>query len=203
MISVVVPVYNVEKYLQRCVESIINQTEKDIEIILVDDGSTDKSGSICDEYLGKDSRILVIHQKNQGLSVARNVGIKNSKGDYITFVDSDDYIHKDMLKVLLDNLIHEQGQISFCRYEEGNENRLTISECDLKYTGEAHDGKEYLLNPPKGMGINIAWAKLYKKECFDNIEFPVGKLHEDDFTTYKTFINSSKFFIYAPGGYDF
>ena len=110
-ISVIVPVYNVEKYLTKCVDSIMNQTYKDLEIILVDDGSTDNSGKICDEYVKKDKRFKVIHKKNGGLSDARNVGIKNSTGEYLSFIDSDDYIDNDMIECLYNACIKNNADI--------------------------------------------------------------------------------------------
>ena len=112
LVSIVVPVYNVEKYLKRCVDSIINQSYNNIEILLVDDGSTDSSGKICDDYLKKDSRIKVIHKQNGGLSDARNFGIDKSTGDYLSFIDSDDWIEKDMIMNLFNSIINEKSDIS-------------------------------------------------------------------------------------------
>ena len=114
LISIIVPVYNVENYLRKCVDSIINQSYKNLEIILVDDGSTDSSGKICDEYSLKDSRIKVIHKKNGGLSDARNAGMEIASGDFWGFVDSDDYIDSDMYSVLLENLLGAEADLSAC-----------------------------------------------------------------------------------------
>ena len=114
IVSVIVPVFNVEKYLDKCIESLIKQKLKDIEIILVDDGSTDLSGKICDEWKTKDSRIQVIHKKNGGLSDARNVGVELAKGKYIGFVDSDDYVSDDMFQILYQNIEKENADISIC-----------------------------------------------------------------------------------------
>ena len=113
IISIIVPVYNVEKYLNRCIESILNQTFPDFELILIDDGSTDKSGDICDDYKSKDSRVKVIHKNNEGVSVARNVGLDNSKGTYILFVDSDDYIDNDLLEIAVCNMQSKETDIIF------------------------------------------------------------------------------------------
>ena len=121
LISVIVPVYNVEKYLEKCIDSIINQTYQNLEIILVDDGSTDGSGKICDEYSRKDNRIKVIHKENGGLSDARNIGIKNANGGLIGFIDSDDYITENMFEVLQKDLRKYNADISSCDIQNVNE----------------------------------------------------------------------------------
>ena len=126
LISIIVPVYKVEKYLQECVTSIQNQTYRNLEIILVDDGSPDKSGKLCNEYAKRDSRIKVIHKVNGGLSSARNAGLKIAKGEYIGFVDSDDYIRKNMYEKLLDACIQNKTEIAACNYNyviNGNEKK--------------------------------------------------------------------------------
>ena len=117
LISVVIPIYNVQEFLPKCIDSVINQTYDNLEIILVDDGSPDDSGYICDKYKAKDSRIKVIHKKNGGLSDARNVGIENSNGKYICFVDSDDIIHKDFIKCQYENIVKTRSDISVCLFE--------------------------------------------------------------------------------------
>ena len=123
-ISVIVPIFNVENYVRKCVDSILNQTFSDIEIILVDDGSTDASGRICDEYLSKDDRIRVIHKENGGLSDARNAGLDMCTGEYIGFVDGDDYIDGDMYELLYKNLIQYDADISMCRFRRIYNNRI-------------------------------------------------------------------------------
>lgn len=133
LISVIIPIYNVEKYLNKCIDSIINQTYINIEIILINDGSTDNCGDICEEYKKMDNRIVVIHSKNKGVSSARNIGLEISKGKYILFVDSDDWLERDMIKELYNNLIKTKSQISICNYYEiinGNKysNNLNIKE---------------------------------------------------------------------------
>ena len=114
LITIIIPVYNVEPYIHRCLDSVINQTYKNLEIILIDDGSTDKSGSICDEYKKKDSRIIVIHQKNQGVSAARNAGLDICKGEYISFIDSDDYVDKKFAEKLINNIQTYKTDIAIC-----------------------------------------------------------------------------------------
>lgn len=186
MITIVVPVYKVEKYLNRCVDSILNQTFTDFELLLVDDGSPDNCGKICDEYAEKDSRIFVIHQKNGGLSAARNTGInwfyERNRSDYITFVDSDDWLHPEYLRVLINGIIKNNVKISVCNYK-----RLTA-----EAPHESYNNVDYELISPEDFLINhfwqynYAWGKLYHKSTFTDVRYPVGKNFEDTFTTYKT-----------------
>ncbi len=186
LISIVVPVYKVEKYLEHCVNSILNQTFKDFELILVDDGSPDRCPELCDEMAKKDSRIVVIHKTNGGLSDARNKGIDIAKGKYIGFVDSDDYIACDMYEKLYNNLVQNNADVAMCaayniydddfehyKYDEGKTS-IFLKDDILK----ALYSKK--LN-------NFAWNKLYKRELFQNIRYPYGKIYEDLFTTYKLF----------------
>ena len=184
-ISVIVPVYKVEQYIHRCIDSILRQTFSNFELILVDDGSPDNCGKICDNYAQKYNRIHVIHKKNGGLSDARNKGIEwafeNSESEWIIFIDSDDWIHPVMLEKLYEANITNKTQISSCGFERttGDEPEININEIrTYKTTPE----KFYLEN---NINATIACAKLYKKECFESIRYPVGKLHEDEFTTYK------------------
>lgn len=179
LISVIVPIYKVEKYLSRCVDSIINQTYRNLEIILVDDGSPDNCGKICDEYAKKDVRIKVIHKQNGGLSDARNVAIDIARGDYIAFVDSDDFIAVNMYEVLYKNLKENNADISIANYYRfENEEEVVEANEDGKTTvynkGEMfeHMYDDYLLTV-------VAWNKLYKKQIFSEIRYPVGKVVED------------------------
>ena len=126
LISVIVPVYKAEKYLDKCVQSIVNQTYKNLEIILVDDGSPDNCPEMCDEWAKKDSRIKVIHKENGGVSSARNAGLDNSFGDYIGFVDSDDFIENDFYECLYDNLVENGADISFCTFKTLDEKNRGI-----------------------------------------------------------------------------
>lgn len=197
-ISVIVPVYKVEKYLRKCIESIINQTYRNIEIILIDDGSPDSCGQICDEYASKDNRIRVIHQPNQGLSSARNEGLRHVSGSYITFVDSDDYIRKDFLYKLYQNIKKSDVDISICAEEYVRENR---------YGGVEYIGRPYssyngtlIVNSSDGLSLMLrqvffdssAWGKLYKSYLFEDVLFPVGYTYEDQGTIYKPFLKSKK-----------
>ena len=185
MITIVVPVYKVEKYLRRCVDSILNQTYTDFELLLVDDGSPDNCGKICDEYAKKDSRIFVIHQKNGGLSAARNTGIdwfyKQNRSDYITFVDSDDWLHPDYLKILMDGIPENHVKISVCNYKRVTTEIPHQNYDDIEY--EITSPEDFLVN--HSWQYNYAWGKLYHKSMFDDVRYPVGKNFEDTFTTYK------------------
>lgn len=185
MITVVVPVYKVEKYLNRCVDSILNQTYTDFELLLIDDGSPDNCGKLCDEYAKKDHRVFVIHQKNGGLSSARNTGIdwfyEKNKSEYITFVDSDDWLHPEYLSVLMAGITENHVKISVCNY-----NRVTY-----EIPHKSYDNIKFELTSPENFLVNhswqynYAWGKLYHKSVFEDIRYPIGKIFEDTFTTYK------------------
>lgn len=186
LISVVVPVYNVEKYLNKCLDSIIGQTYRKLEIILVDDGSTDESGSICDVYREKDSRVRVIHQKNQGLSGARNTGIDNANGELLGFVDSDDYILENMYERLLEVLLKNDAQISICDCECIIEAGEEINHQEYPKIETEVLNKEQALQRLDGFSYPYwkyvtAWNKLYRKHLFEEIRYPVGKKNEDEF----------------------
>ncbi len=185
LISIVVPIYNVEKYLDKSINSIISQTYKNLEIILVDDGSPDRSGEICDRYAKKDIRIKIIHKKNGGLSDARNVGIDNSNGKYIAFVDSDDYISKDYIKKLYEAIKSFKTKIVQCATILVNDNGNFIERAGydrkkiIKYD-------EFIKDMISDHRFNVvAWNKLYDKKVFEKMRFPKGKIHEDEFLTYK------------------
>lgn len=189
LVSVIIPVYNVENFLKRCVDSVIDQTYAVMEIILVDDGSSDKSGEICEDYANKDHRIKVVHKKNGGLSDARNAGITVSSGEYIMFVDSDDWIRKDCVKRLLSALQYGKTQISACAYIKTDEYKNdSIDEVDKHDSVDIWTLDDAYRHLFLNQGIdNSAWAKLYKRSLFQEIRFPPGKLYEDQFVTYKLF----------------
>ena len=184
LISVIVPVYNVEQYLERCINSIVNQTYKNLEIILIDDGSTDSSGSICDTLCTSDNRILVIHQDNGGISCARNTGIDHSRGKYVTFVDSDDWIDIRMIEKLYSRIIKDNSQIAFCNFayvdQQGNEYYDESDKTD-HILDENQFWHDYYLKKNDTCYI-VSWAKLIRRDVFANgIRFRVGKIHEDEF----------------------
>ena len=175
MISVIVPVYKVEPYLQQCVDSILNQTYRDLEVLLIDDGSPDRCGEICDEYERQDKRVRVFHTENRGLSAARNLGLREATGEYIGFVDSDDWIDPDMYDVLLKRLEETGADICVCGF--WYEYASTIKECKLQ---EAVYSAETALRMLLHERIsNHAWNKLYRKELFQNVVFPEDVYFED------------------------
>lgn len=200
LISVIIPVYKVEKYLEKCIESVLKQTYTNLQIILVDDGSPDKCGKICDEYAKKDSRIEVIHKANGGLSDARNVGISKVKGRYIGFVDSDDYIKEDMYEILLNLIKKYDADVSICNlYDviDGNE-YIRNKENGIREYSRLDILKEVLLD--KNIQ-SYAWNKLYKKELFDEIKYPIGKKYEDIGTTFYVFEKCNKIVVTSEPEY--
>ena len=184
-ISIIVPVYKAEQFLHKCIDSLLNQTFSDFELILVDDGSPDNCGILCEEFAEKDNRVHVIHQKNGGLSAARNAGIDwafaNSDSQWLTFVDSDDWLHPQTLEVLLKAAEDGNANVSVCGYHETNgENPAVDSE---KMHFAVWSPKDFYLQQTKN--FTVAWGKLYRKACFEIIRYPAGKIHEDEFVTYR------------------
>ena len=188
LISVIIPIYMVEKYLNKCIDSVINQTYKNLEIILVNDGSKDNCKKICEEYAKKDSRIKIINKSNGGLSDARNKGLEVSNGKYIGFVDSDDYISKDMYKNLYENIIKYDADIAICEYIEVNENGENIKENKkiIENGVKIYSREEAMYKLLEDNEItNHVWNKLYKSSLFKDIEFPKGLKFEDIAVMYK------------------
>ena len=180
LISIVIPVYKVEKYLEKCVESVINQTYKNLEILLVNDGSPDNCPKICDEYAQKDNRIKVIHKENGGLSDARNAGIDVATGKYITFIDSDDYISNDYVEYMYNLAQKHNAQIATCEFE------IVYLEDELKNDSEYIEDIEVLT--PRDFFYNMLFAKrsdVTEIELFKGIRYPKGVVYEDTATTYK------------------
>lgn len=195
-ISIIVPVYKVEKQIDTCIKSILNQTFNNFELILVDDGSPDKCGEICDEYEKKDKRIKVIHKKNGGLSDARNAGLNIAIGKYIGFVDSDDIIHPEMYEKMYSYINKYNVDIVQCKFKkfENIEDINKFSKINNTYTNiEYYTSKEAIMDMIDNNKINVnTWNKLYKREFFENERFPKGKIHEDEFLTYKLMYESNK-----------
>ena len=195
LITVVVPIYNVEPYLHKCVDSILNQTYKNIEIILVDDGSTDSCGEICDSYANKDKRIIVIHKENGGLSDARNAGIEILTGKYVTFIDSDDWVEPTYVEQLYKLLAQNDADLSMCDF-------YCIDSDNHIYNSPATDGEVFVWNREEALSMLLAvnkmstsaWAKLYKSKYFvdKGIRYPKGKLYEDIPVTYKIVLEADK-----------
>lgn len=182
LISVIVPVYNVAEYLEECYQSIVSQTYKNLEIIFVDDGSTDDSGRLCDKFVEKDCRVHTIHKANGGLSSARNAGLKIASGDIISFIDSDDYPRNDMFEKLFLCMTKYQVDIVCCDYSSSVQRQILSGEIKLLKSNQAIS----LLLDNSGYRC-YAWNKLYKKNLFEDIKYPEGELFEDIKTTYKLF----------------
>lgn len=196
-ISVIVPVYQVEAYLDRCVRSILGQSFRDFELILVDDGSPDGCGALCDGYAREDRRVRVIHQKNGGLSAARNAGIDLAlEGDaqWLTFIDSDDWVHREMLGAMLSAAGSLDTKISVCAYgETAGEDPWTGAPLEAEaWEPEPFYRQHFIL-------ATIACAKLYQRSLFEGLRYPLGKLHEDEFVTYRLLFTQEKLaVIFAP-----
>ena len=179
-LSIIVPVYNVEKYIEKCIQSLLNQTYKNIQIILIDDGSTDSSGKICDRYAEKDSRIKVIHKENGGLSSARNAGICVADGDYITFVDGDDFVHQETYELLMKKITESQATIIKMAFNRVNENESLSSEhANFDCTIRKIRNEEYIQGICTYKASCSFCDKVFKKEAFDNYKFTQGKNNED------------------------
>lgn len=193
LISVIVPVYNVEKYLPQCINSILNQTITNLEIILVDDGSLDNSGKICDEFAKKDNRIIVIHKENNGLSSARNAGLEIAKGNYIGFVDSDDWLDENMYETLLKLIKDNDSDISCCKFFKtaNSEEKIPVVDSEIIQSFNNIEGLNNFYTDLYTQTV-VAWNKLYKRKLFDNVIYPTGKIHEDEGTTYKLFYKTNK-----------
>lgn len=195
LISIIVPVYNVENYLRKCLDSIVNQTYKNLEIILIDDGSDDNSDKICDEYATKDNRIVVIHKINGGLSDARNAGLEIAKGEYIGFVDSDDYISEDMYEFLYNLAIENDLDVAMCAscnvYEDGKVKRPKVFET-LFFDKKEKIIENLFLNKADGLSISVC-NKLFKKYVLKNRYFDINKTSEDVFYVLKWIENTEKF----------
>lgn len=185
LVSIIVPVYRMEKYLDRCMASLLAQSHQNLDIILVDDGSPDRSGEICDEYAMRDARVRVIHQGNAGPSAARNAGIETARGSFYTFVDPDDWVHADLVTHLLSIAADAGAELAVCRF---------LRTQDEDVTGSLQMGGVRSLSTREALelyaGPSTSWmtspcAKLFRAELFDEVRFPVGRLYEDEFTTYR------------------
>ena len=193
LISIIIPIYNVEAYLTKCIASVVRQIYSNIEIILVDDGSPDNCGKICDAWAEKDSRIVVIHKKNGGLSDARNVGVAKASGKYVTFVDSDDYISSDYVEYLWTLLNENDADVScgnVASVYDQKENFLNHGKEKIQCFDNVQTCCEMLKF--KSIQMTVAWAKLYKRCLLEQNPFPIGRYHEDEAVMYKIFYESSK-----------
>jgi len=195
-ISVIVPVYNVEKYLKRCINSIINQTYKNLDIILIDDGSTDNSGRICDEYLSLDNRIRVIHKKNEGQSIARKIGLENSIGKLISFIDADDVIDLNFYSILEKKFEEEKVDIAYCKVKKFNNEIIYDNKKNVTYEIKTVEDCLKDIVSKDSIFNNFMVNKLYRKDLFNNINFPINNIFED-LTIMYNIIDNSKTIYYA------
>lgn len=180
-ISVIVPVYKVESYIYRCVESILEQTFVDFELLLIDDGSPDNCGKICDEFAERDKRVKSFHKMNGGLSDARNYGFQHAEGEYVIFIDSDDYIEKDMLEYLYNNINRYQADMATCGAYDVFENKVERKQEVEEFVCSGEEAFGYIL---KGIYVRgEIWNKLIKSSLIRTLQFPKGKLYEDIFFT--------------------
>lgn len=196
LISVIIPVYNVEMFLRECVDSVLRQTYSNLDIVLVDDGSPDKCPEICDEYAKKDTRVKVIHQNNGGLAHARNEGIVNSSGGYLTFIDSDDYVSNDYVENLYKGIVGSGADMSIASFYPFKDDGACQQASELvayEIISKENAVKRYCsINADCSMPFISACNKIYCRSLFEGIEFPKGKLYEDAFTTYKLIDRTKK-----------
>lgn len=189
LISIIIPIYKVEEYLDECISSVVNQTYNNLEIILVDDGSPDNCPMMCDEWARKDSRIKVIHKENGGLSDARNAGLDMATGDFIAFVDSDDWISPDMYEKMLQTILQENADICSCGIVSSYPER----EICMNVKAVVGNSEQILEMIYDDTAFPVAaWNKLYRRSCWERFRFPVGKICEDTFTTYLLVDRASK-----------
>lgn len=197
IISIIVPIYNVESYLERCIESILNQSFKEFELILVNDGSTDSCKDICNEYKKRDSRIVVVNKKNEGVSSARNLGLDLAKGEYIGFIDPDDFINKDMYKILFDTIQANNSDMVICDYYKVNEddiNKFRNLKCNcenikIKNLNNLESIDNLFLTGEKFI---YAWNKLYKRELFNDLRYEKGRIYEDEYLAHRILYKCNK-----------
>jgi glycosyltransferase involved in cell wall biosynthesis len=189
-VSIIVPVYKVEAYLQKCVDSILAQTFTDFELILVDDGSPDQSGEICDEYEKMDGRVTVIHKKNGGQGSARNIGLDRSRGEYIGFVDSDDWIEPDMFELLYDSCIQNKCDIAICSYQIHYKHKTIINGPHQQTIHDRNQAMKALLEDE--LYNEVVWSKLFKRTLLEEIRFTEGIMYEDTAFSYKVIHKSGK-----------
>ncbi len=198
VVSIIIPIYNVEAYLRQCLETVIHQTYPHLEIILVNDGSPDQSEEICKDFFRKDARIRYVRQENGGLSAARNTGIELATGDYLTFIDPDDWVTEDYVEVLYRQLKKYDADVSVANYNlyDDSSSKYLIKVTDDDYSETLYEGREIMDHDAIQETRDMAWAcammKLYKRDLFEGIRFPVGKNVEDNFLMYKLFLKAHR-----------
>ncbi|MBQ5951108.1 MAG: glycosyltransferase [Lachnospiraceae bacterium] len=189
-ISVIVPVYNVERYVERCLESLVSQTYRNLEILVIDDGSTDQSGSLCDAYAAKDPRIRVFHQANGGAAAAKNTGLDRASGEYLAFVDSDDWVEPDAFAYMVGELEKSGADIVQCSFRDVYADRTVDHIC--RAAGRDMDQIAFLERFTEDWTCSLLWDKLYRRELFDGIRFETGHVVDDEYFTYQGVMNAKK-----------
>lgn len=195
LISVIVPVYKVEPWLEKCVDSILGQSHQNLELLLIDDGSPDRCPEICDACALKDSRIKVIHKSNGGLSSARNAGLEVARGEYLVFVDSDDSIHRQMFEIMLSAILQNHADMAVCRIMECSDNGSPVASPPFSMPQvPVITGTDALSALPNRLeyGWTVVWNKMYRKTLWEHLRFPEGKLHEDEFVIHRLYYPCSR-----------
>lgn len=205
-ISVIIPIYNMEKYLVSCLDSVKKQSYTNLEVLLINDGSTDRSQEICQAYVEQDSRFILINKENGGVSSARNLGIERSTSDYIAFIDPDDWINEDYIEFLYDKLVKYDADISICGYYNYNENDSTFHFLILEddYYEKVFDRQEFFKDYHNSrfgrpFAFSTSWGKIIKKSLFDDLRYPIGRAIEDGFLTFKLYLKAKKI-VYSNTG---
>lgn len=188
VISVIIPVYNVEAYLPQCLDSVLDQDHAALEVIVIDDGSRDNSGAICDEYAARDSRVKVIHQKNGGAAAAKNAGLRIATGEYLTFVDSDDYLEPNVYGYMLETLKSSGADAVQFAFQDVYRNRTEVHPLEQAVL----DNREYLMRFPKDWTCALLWNKLYKRSLYEGVFFEEGHKIDDEYFTYRGFLKPCK-----------
>lgn len=202
MISVIIPVYKVEEYLEQCIDSVLNQTHKNLEVILVDDGSPDKCPEICDKYALKDNRVRVIHKENGGISDARNYGLKVATGKYIAFVDSDDWIERDMYEHLFNLMVEHNADIAECGVNWCYKNKTVSAKSNSTICVDMHTAMCGFLDRSLKIAPTV-WNKLYLRDVVKQVNFPYGRLHEDGFYTWRAIYSCKKYALSSECKYNY
>ena len=199
LVSVIIPVFNVRPYLSEALDSVVHQTYKNIEIIIIDDGSTDGSETMCDDYAQKDSRVCVVHQKNRGLSNARNVGLNITKGNFVAFIDSDDVYHPDFIASMMEKMIQQKTDLVLCQYTVHKTMGRLKSTGREKRQPKAKQGKYDRITALRALADGLinesVWNKLYRRELWNDIRFPDGHVYEDSVTTYRVINNCQMIYV--------
>ncbi|NQN49058.1 glycosyltransferase [Streptococcus suis] len=205
LVSVIVPIYNVEKFLSRCIESICNQSYENIEILLINDGSTDSSGQICQKFIDRDPRIKYFEKENGGLSDARNYGIDRAHGKYISFIDSDDFVEPEFIQSLYHVLVQQDASIAITGFDKVDENGNIIPNDFPEIKDFVLSGREVCkrLHSEMGQYFVVAWNKLYKKELFSTVRYAKGKIHEDEYIAYQLFYDLERIAIVNDSLYNY